>query len=99
MIRKEVPRGLATALRGRSFVHPFLDYLLIGGGLSLLVTASVLMNPSHPELLGAGTLSWIVLFSNGSHFAASTVRLYTKPGAASAMPFLSKVVPPIVIIL
>jgi hypothetical protein len=99
MSRKEVPRGLATALLGRCFVHPSLDYLLIGGGLSLLVTAVVLMNPSHPELLGAGTLSWIVLFSNGSHFAASTVRLYTKPGAASAMPFLSKVVPPIIIIL
>jgi hypothetical protein len=39
------------------------------------------------------------MFSNSAHFAASTVRLYTKPGAAGGMPFLSKVVPPIGILL
>jgi len=99
MSRKPIPPSLSTVLTGRCFVHPLLDYLLIGGGLSLLVTAIVVMNPMRPELLGIGTMAWIVLFSNGAHFAASTVRLYTKPGAAGSMPFLSKAVPPIAIIL
>src|SRR6266850_8227207 len=97
---KHVPPGLLTTLTGRCFVHPLLDYLLIGGGLSLFVTAIVVLTPMRSELLGTGAaMAGIVLFSNGAHFAASTVRLYTKPGAAGSMPFLSKVVPPIVIIL
>src|SRR6267378_2635490 len=96
---KHVPPGLLTTLTGRCFVHPLLDYLLIGGGLSLLVTAIVVLTPMRSELLGTGAaMAGIVLFSNGAHFAASTVRLYSKPGAAGSMPFLSKVVPPIVII-
>ncbi|HYS04550.1 MAG TPA: hypothetical protein VEW47_05085 [Candidatus Dormibacteraeota bacterium] len=68
--------------------------------MSLFVTAIVVLTPMRSELLGTGAaMAGIVLFSNGAHFAASTVRLYTKPGAAGSMPFLSKVVPPIVIIL
>ncbi len=99
MSRKAITPGLLTTLQGRCFVHPLLDYLLIGGGLSLLVTLVVVMNRQQPNLFDAGTLAWIVLFSNGAHFAASTVRLYTKPGAAASMPFLSKIVPPVIIIL
>ena len=99
MSRKPLPPSLSAILKGRCFVHPLFDYMLIGGGLSLLVTAIVVLNPKQPELLGIGTMAWIVLFSNGAHFAASTVRLYTKPGAAGSLPFLSKVVPPIGIIL
>jgi hypothetical protein len=33
------------------------------------------------------------LLSNSCHFAASTVRLYTKPGARRALPFLSMIFP------
>ena len=99
MTQRPRPPDLLATLKGRCFVHPWLDYLVIGGGLSLLVTAIVVMNPARPELLGGETLAWIVMFSNSAHFAASTVRLYTKPGAAGAMPFLSKIVPPIGILL
>ncbi|MBI3735345.1 hypothetical protein HY256_02395 [Candidatus Sumerlaeota bacterium] len=35
----------------------------------------------------------MILFSNSAHFAASTVRLYTKPGATRQLPFLSFVFP------
>ncbi|MFP6574544.1 MAG: hypothetical protein VB912_05280 [Pirellulaceae bacterium] len=33
--------GFASSLLGNSFVHPLFDYLLIGGGLSLLVAGLV----------------------------------------------------------
>jgi hypothetical protein len=98
--KKSPPRrDLAAALLGRSFVSPGFEYLVVGGGLSLIVTALVLFNRSHPELLGTGPMAGIVLFSNGAHFAASTVRLYTKPGATGSYPFLSRVFPGIAILV
>lgn len=97
--RKSPPRDLTAALKGRCFVSPAFEYLVIGGGLSLMVTAIVLFNRSNPVLLGTGPMAGIVLFSNGAHFAASTVRLYTKPGAVGANPFLSKAVPGIAIVI
>jgi hypothetical protein len=38
-------------------------------------------------------LPYIFLLNNSCHFAASTVRLYTKPGATAALPFLSMMFP------
>src|SRR5262249_36277781 len=99
MRTEPAPPGPGFNLTGRCFVHPVFDYLLIGGGLSLLVTLLVVFAPTHGDLLATGAMAGIVLFSNGAHFAASTVRLYTKPGAARSMPFLSKAVPPIAILL
>src|SRR2546428_12912354 len=97
---KQVPPGLFTTLTGRCFVHPLLDYLLIGGGLSLLVTAVVVLSPMRAQLLGTGAaMAGIVLFSNVFFNDTATTEIYTKPGAARSMPFLSKMVPPIVIIL
>jgi hypothetical protein len=83
-----------SQLLGRSFVHPAFDGLLIGGGLSLAVTLLAFLQPAErgalvPERLGA----WLLLAANSAHFAASTVRLYTKPGAVQALPFLSTVFP------
>lgn len=97
MKKKAAPRSLSAALTGRCFVHPLFDYLLIGGGLSLALTAIVVMNPVGTKILGVGPMWYLVMLGNSAHFAASTVRLYTKPGAAGSMPFLSKAVPPITI--
>lgn len=86
-----------TALRppvvhvGRAFVHPLFDFLIIGSGLSLALTPLFLWSTRAPEL-GARLELWLpllVLVSNSAHFAASTVRLYTKPGAFREMPFLT----------
>jgi len=97
MSQKPVPRSLSAALSGRTFVHPAFDYMLIGGGLSLIVTAIVLMHPAGGNLFSAAVMFYVVMLSNSAHFAASTVRLYTKPGAVASMPFLSKVFPAIAI--
>ena len=80
-------------MTGRMFVHPLFDYMLIGGGLSLVVTAIVLMTPSANDLLNSSTLPFFILFSNSAHFAASTVRLYTKPGAYKSLPFVTMALP------
>ena len=74
---------------GRSFVHPSFDYLLIGGGLSLLFTAAILLVPNRDNLVGWGVLPYVLLLSTTAHFAASTVRLYSKPGTREALPFLT----------
>jgi hypothetical protein len=97
MKQKTLPRSLTAALTGRCFVHPLFDYLLIGGGLSLALTAIVVMNPAGTKLVGVEPMWYLVMLGNSAHFAASTVRLYTKPGAVRSMPFLSKAVPPIAI--
>ena len=79
---------------GRSFVHPLFDLMIIGGGLSLL-TASLLYFTGH---LSEGDFSReaviaIVLFANSAHFAASTVRLYSKPGAFEQLPVMTMLLP------
>jgi hypothetical protein len=85
--------SLGTALKGRDFVHPVFDYMLIGGGLSLVVTLVVLLNPNRSEFVSFEMLPYFILLSNSAHFAASTVRLYTKPGCYQTMPFLTMAFP------
>jgi hypothetical protein len=78
---------------GNTFLHPAFDYLAIGGGLSLVVTALV---ASGALPLGAGAalaIPTLVFFSNVAHFAASTVRLYSKPGTFTTLPFLTMALP------
>ena len=36
---------VARAILGRTFLHPALDYLLIGGGLALLVGIAAFLDP------------------------------------------------------
>src|SRR5262245_27388278 len=84
-------------LIGRTFVHPFFDYLLIGGGLSLIVIPLVWMVSGGSVLVSSESLPWFILCSNSAHFAASTVRLYTKPGTRQALPFLTMAFPLITI--
>ncbi len=90
-------RSLAGALIGRPFVHPLFDYLIIGGGLSLIVTAVVLANPGRGALVDAAALPYFILFANSAHFASSTVRLYTKPGTFESLPFLTIAFPLVIL--
>ena len=76
---------------GRCFVHPAFDYLLIGGGLSLLVTLFVFA--AGLQFVNESRLVWILLLVNSAHFASSTVRLYMKPGAVGDWPILTLVFP------
>jgi hypothetical protein len=83
------PRGRLTF--GRAFVHPAFDLLVIGSGLSLALTPFLLWGEQAPRLSQWLQL-WLpllVLLSNSAHFAASTVRLYTKPNAFRELPFLT----------
>jgi len=84
---------LVSQLAGRAFVHPLFDYLLIGGGLSLVATAAVLAYPRSNNLMNPLTLPYFILLSNSAHFAASTVRLYTKPNSYTTMPFATMALP------
>ncbi|MGH7279710.1 MAG: hypothetical protein ACREJG_13640 [Candidatus Rokuibacteriota bacterium] len=77
---------------GHMFINPLFDYLVIGGGLSLL--AGILLWSQGVVLgLGAGALLYVFLISNNAHFAASTVRLYTRPGATRALPLVTLALP------
>jgi hypothetical protein len=80
-------RGMRSLI-GRCHLHPLVDYGLIGGAITLPIFSVLYffpeLKPTDRQLL------WFVfLFINGTHFAASTVRLYTKPGATREFPFLS----------
>jgi hypothetical protein len=76
-----------------TFLHPAFDHLLVGGGLSLFVTLLFVLGvPSSTPSIAASIPIWALLI-NLSHFAASTVRLYTKPGSFRALPFLTMGLP------
>lgn len=76
---------------GRPFVHPMFDLLVIGGGLSLLFVVALKL--AAPLALPAGALWTIILFVNSAHFAASTVRLYTKENSFRDLPFVTMGLP------
>ncbi len=78
----------------RVFVNRPFDYLAIGGGLSLLVIVALALTGQLAAATPAATwIPFLVLASNSAHFAASSVRLYTKPGAFRQWPFLSMGLP------
>lgn len=90
----------ATALRrpvvdpGHPFVGFAFDYLVIGGGFSLVVLA-LLQSAAMPavSVFLKEHLWTFVLLSNSAHFAGSTVRLYTRPGSFRDLPFLTMGLP------
>jgi hypothetical protein len=103
-----MPPASSTAPRsagftGRCFVGPVFDYLWIGAGASLPVLALVLFGRGLPgigpladgmaRLADPALLPFVVLIFSSTHFAASTVRLYTKPGAVASLPFVTLVLP------
>jgi hypothetical protein len=86
-----------TLRLGRTFVGPVFDPLWIGGGVTLPVAGWLLLDGrSAADLLGL-SLPWLVLLVNQAHFSASTVRLYSKPGAVAAHPFLAFALPLVVV--
>lgn len=93
MTRSHEHTDPASRLVGRCFVSPMLDYLIIGGGLSLLATAMLVLSPGSGAWVGTAGLASLILFSNGAHFGASTVRLYTKRGTRESLPFLTMGLP------
>ena len=81
---------------GKMFVGPTFDYLLIGGLLSWVAGAILYWGGfNFPD--NDPYLWWAILVSNWAHFAASTVRLYTKPGAVKSWPFLTLAFPAIAV--
>ena len=89
------PKATPSAFSvGRPFVCGVFDYLLIGGGLSLVVLAAAWATPEAGAWGFLRQHVWtLVLFSNSAHFAGSTVRLYTKPGSFRDLPFVTMVLP------
>lgn len=83
------PLGNVQALIGRCFMHPLIDYALVGGGITIPIFIAIYFFPGlTPADEGPITLRSFLMI-NGAHFAASTVRLYTKRGAKEEHPFLS----------
>src|SRR4029077_17586383 len=74
---------------GRPFWNPFWDLVIIGGGLSILTTALIAVSPRSLRATLDGYLLWPALLLNATHFSASYVRVYTKPGAVNRMPGIS----------
>jgi hypothetical protein len=93
-----------TALVGRlftpsrTFLHPAFDYLLVGGGLSLLAILLFLLGITSWTPLFTSLPVWALLI-NLAHFAASTVRLYTKPGSFKSFPFVTMGLPVVTIVV
>ena len=85
---------------GRPFVSTAFDYLLIGGGLSLVVLTALVAAPAAPAWIFLRQNVWtLVLLSNTPHFAGSTVRLYTKEGAFRDLPFVTMGLPFVMLLL
>ncbi len=88
-----------SALVGRMFVNPVFDYLLIGGALSLFVIPVVWWTAGGSAIFDFRLLPWFILCSNSAHFAASTVRLYTKEGARESLPYVTGLLPAVFIVV
>ena len=83
---------VARSLVGRSIVNPTVDYLFVGGAITIPIFIAAYFLPQFTPTNADITLRTFILF-NGAHFAASTVRLYTKPNAQKEFPLLSWVFP------
>ena len=87
------PTGtLQQQLIGNCFGSPALEYLLIGSVWSIAVVLLLLVPPIR-ALLDTSALLVLLVVGNSAHFAASTVRLYTKPSFRDDYPFLYFVFP------
>ncbi len=76
-------------LIGNTFMHPALDYVLIGGGWSIIFCIYLLVQSGAPGITDSETLWVIILLANSTHFAASTIRLYSKPQYYQEFSFLA----------
>ncbi len=78
---------------GRSFGPPAFDLLVIAGGLTFPLALWLLLSGATAAAAIGVSLPVVVLLANQAHFAASTVRLYSKPGAFESLPFLTMGLP------
>ncbi len=81
------PLSLHLPQFGKSFFGPVVDLLLICGGFTVPVLLIAALGPSL-STEGTVKLGLLILF-NYAHFASSTLRLYTKPGATQQNRFLA----------
>ncbi len=84
---------------GRAFLSPLLDLLTIGGGLTFPLALWLWWDGASAAALVGLWAPVLVLLFNQAHFAASTVRLYTKPGAFQSFPFLTMAFPLVTLVL
>jgi hypothetical protein len=80
------------SMLGRPIVNPLVDYLFVGGAITVPIFIATYFFPNLTPT-GDGITFRTFIFFNAAHFAASTVRLYTKPGARKEFPLLSRVFP------
>jgi hypothetical protein len=80
------------SLIGRPIVNPPVDYLFVGGAITIPIFIATYFVPALTPSSDSVTLRAFLVF-NAAHFAASTVRLYTKPGAQKEFPLLRRVFP------
>jgi hypothetical protein len=80
-------------LVGQTFVHPIFDYAVVGGVLSLALVPVIVSYPETTASLTSSYLPALLLLTSSAHFAASTLRLYTKPGAREDLRFLTMLLP------
>jgi hypothetical protein len=85
--------GTPRIVLGRTFLHPWFDVLVIGGGLSLLVIVAFVWRLPLVPVAALMSAPAFLLMTNLSHFASSTVRLYTKPNARQHYPILTMGLP------
>ena len=79
---------------GRAFVHPVFDLLVIGGALSLIVIAILFgVRGFTGERVSEDITLALMLMVTSVHFAASTVRLYSKPGGFEQLPIMTMIFP------
>ena len=89
---------LRTLQIGRSFVSPAVDLLLIGGGLTFPLVLWLWWGEASAAAFVGLSLPMILLLGPQAHFAASTVRLYTKQGSFDSLPFLTMIFPIVTLI-
>ena len=84
---------------GKPFIHPWIDYGIIAGGWSIVATFVFFSHPGLFQRIPPETLAILILMVNSSHFAASTLRLYSKPDYAVRYSFLAYGFPLITILV
>lgn len=78
---------------GRTFVSPVFDGLTIAGGLTLPIALWLLWAGASAREVMLVSVPVLLLLVNQAHFAASSFRLYSKPGGFQTLPFLTMAFP------
>jgi len=93
------PASPVESERNRYFSGGWLDFLLIGSLWSVLLGVFVAIKPASVAGMDIDTLVILVFAINSAHFAASSMRLYTTPDAAISLPFVTCVLPVLLLVI